>query len=1208
MLRALELIGFKSFADKTRFQFAHGITAIVGPNGSGKSNIVDAVKWVLGEQSVKSLRGKEMADVIFNGSGSRRAMNSAEITLTFDNARNLFPLDTPEVHITRRIYRGGEGEYLINRQPSRLRDIREMLSVTGIGTHAHTIIEQGKVDILLQSSARERRIVFEEAAGISLFKTKKLEALRRLERVEQNLLRLSDIVDEVENRLRGVRNQAGKARRFKEYGDRLQELRTQVALVDWSRLSEKLEGIEVALRSLREERDAAMARAEAIEAEALRLEQETEELNEAIRRSEAEIAGNREQIAAKESTIEHERKRGREFENEISRRREQLAMLNGRINDVRLQLVAVAEETKQAEDGHSRIAAGLAEDLGRIEEADREINALREKYAAARTRRDAHRAELAEDAARIGALQTKVQAAAEAEESNRIRVVELDEEVRELRDELEELKHHDRQLLDDLEARENAVDRERENLHAAREDRRRAQAEIDRLRERYNEAAHRADVLEDLEKRNEGLGAGVKYVLAQKREHPDGPFSEVVGLVADLFHVSVESAPLVEIALGSRAERLIVGPGGRLLSHLKRLQMPLPGRTGFIWLSREERSDSMPDHEGKPGVLGRGDRFVETEPDIAPLARRLLGNVWFTEKLSHALALRETDGGTCRFITLAGELLEPDGTITVGPHHASGGLIARRSELRAVNARKAEIQIDLGRLKNALGDIEAKVKTSERRLERAVEIAGQAQRDREQHRHAITAAEVRMVQLSKQREARLAEREAAAAQKEDAAVALAAAEARRENAIREVSGAEEQVRDLGAKIAAAEEKRAEHDRETMAVKVELAKCEERLNNLLARKRQFEEMLEERRKAVAEDRERLAECLERSRQIDTALLHLEAAVAELYLRKETLVRHTAEVVGRREALAANRAVLQSEAARHRALGRKVEERIHEKDLAAGDVRHERTTLAERLREDYSIDLAELERRPTDEERRRREEWQEEINDLRRKIANLGNVNLEALAELEELEARHEKLAGQFKDLSDAKDSLQRIIDKINVDSRRLFAETLETVRGHFQTLFRDLFGGGQADILLEEGVDILDSGVEIVARPPGKEPRSISLLSGGEKTLTCVALLLAIFRGRPSPFCILDEVDAALDEANIGRFTQVLNDFLAWTQFIIVTHSKKTMTCASTIYGVTMQESGISKQVSVRFDDVSEDGNISEDALEKAEVAEETEAA
>ena len=691
----------------------------------------------------------------------------------------------------------------------------------------------------------------------------------------------------------------------------------------------------------------------------------------------------------------------------------------------------------------------------------------------------------------------------------------------------------------------------------------------------------------------------MKHVLAAKRDDPEGPFGEVVGLVADLLHVSIESAPLVEIALDSRAQRLVVEPGGRLLSYLKQQQTPLPGRTGFMWLDKDTAGESPVDYEKKPGVLGRGDRFVDTEPDIAPLARRLLGDVWFVEKLSHALALRDKDGGKSRFITLAGELLEPDGTILLGPHHASGGLIARRSELRAVNARKAELEIELGRLGNAMGDLDARVKTSERRLERAVEHAKETQEARDRHRHEITGAEVRHVQLAKQREAREAEREAAAQRKSEAASDLDAAQQKHAEAKALVEAAEARAGEMSAKIAATEERRAENDRRTMTVKVELAKSEERLNNLLSRKRQFEETLAEREKAVVDASERLADSLQRAKETESTLLRAEGTVAELYLRKETLVRQTAAIVGEREALAAKRTGFHKEAGRHQAKARKLEEQIHEKDLAAGEVRHERTTLAERLREDYDIDLAELERKASDDERRRREEWQTEINDLRRKIANLGNVNLEALAELEELDTRYETLSGQFKDLSDAKNALQRIIDKINADSRRLFAETLETVRGNFQTLFRDLFGGGRADILLEDDVDILESGVEIVACPPGKEPRSISLLSGGEKTLTCVALLLAIFRGRPSPFCVLDEVDAALDEANIGRFTQVLNDFLAWTQFIIVTHSKKTMTCASAIYGVTMQESGISKQVSVRFDDVSEDGDISEEAMERA---------
>jgi chromosome segregation protein len=289
--------------------------------------------------------------------------------------------------------------------------------------------------------------------------------------------------------------------------------------------------------------------------------------------------------------------------------------------------------------------------------------------------------------------------------------------------------------------------------------------------------------------------------------------------------------------------------------------------------------------------------------------------------------------------------------------------------------------------------------------------------------------------------------------------------------------------------------------------------------------------------------------------------------------------------------AQKATRTADALRVRARIRKLETRLHAKELAAGEVRHERTTLEDRLREDYGIELAELEHQPSPEELTERTAVEREIVDLRAKLNSIGGVNLEALAELEELEARHQSLSGQFNDLTAAKVALAEIIDKINADSRRLFADTLEVVRGHFQSLFRKLFGGGQADIVLDEGVDILDSGIEIVARPPGKEPRNISLLSGGEKTLTCVALLLAIFRSRPSPFCVLDEVDAALDEANIERFIGVLQEFLAWTQFIVVTHSKKTMTCANTLYGVTMQESGVSKRVSVRFDDVSDNGEI-----------------
>ena len=361
MLKALELVGFKSFADKTRLDFNPGITAVVGPNGSGKSNVVDAIKWVLGEQSVKSLRGREMADVIFNGSGSRRAVNSAEITLTLDNSSNRLAIDTPEVHITRRVYRSGEGEYLLNRQPCRLRDIRDLLSGTGMGTEAYSIIEQGKVDVLLQSSARDRRLIFEEAAGISRFKAKKVEAGRRLERVDQNLLRLSDIVEEVDSRLRSVRAQAGKARRYKEYTDRLQELRTQVGLVDWRRLTDRLTALEAEAQAFTDQRDADVAQAESLEARLLEIDAQIGDITETIRTAESQISANRERIAGAESSIDHERTHHRDLEQEISKLRRNLVTQNTRAGDVQQQMTDTSEAVETAQADYRQIARRLAE-------------------------------------------------------------------------------------------------------------------------------------------------------------------------------------------------------------------------------------------------------------------------------------------------------------------------------------------------------------------------------------------------------------------------------------------------------------------------------------------------------------------------------------------------------------------------------------------------------------------------------------------------------------------------------------------------------------------------------------------------------------------------------------------------------------------------------------------------------------------------------
>ncbi len=1197
MLKALEIVGFKSFADRTRFEFPPGITVVVGPNGSGKSNVVDAVKWVLGEQSVKSLRGREMADVIFNGSGSRRPMNSAEITLTFNNVGGLLAVDSPEVHITRRVYRSGESEYLINRQPARLRDIRDLLAGTGMGTQAYSVIEQGKVDVLLQSSPRDRRMIFEEAAGISRFKVRKLEALRRLERVDQNLLRLSDIVDEVDSRLRGVRIQAGKARRYRDYTERLQELRTQVGMVDWRRLSEELAGFEEAISQYRQNRDSATAEAELAETAVMEIEAQVNDLTEALRHREALVAEGRERIANRESTIEHERVRLRDHETEVVGCRRQLADMNLRAGELHRQLAATEEEVQEADRQYQVIARAVAEGESALTETTRHLDRVRGET----EQRQAAYVEMMRNAATLGNEASSLRSQVKMADATRVRcgkrLAEVVRRLESLATEHARLKEQECVLVEEARQRHDDCQAASTRLAETTVHLTRYQEHRQTLAQRQTAASERASLLEELQERQEGLNAGTKEVLAAAGQSDPGPYAAVCGVLADLIQVSVETAPLVEVALGTMAQHVVVETHQPLIDYLHSHSPRFAGRVGFLWLDQPEPATQPKtlDLNGQLGVMGRADRFVEAEPRLQSLVTRLLGNTWIVENLDAALRWAE-DAEGLNFVTLAGEFLHADGTLTVGPRHEATGLISRRSQLRALTEQLISLQADMERCEAELVQAHTLQTDAEKDVTRLREARQQAADELASYRFRIAGTEQQRELLVEQHASLDAELHAAEKEHDLASTRLADVVDRRTQLESNLADMEAQLAGHDEQVTRVESRRLHQEREATQRKVELAKSEERLRNLHSRRRQFEEHHEERRRAITDSHERLEQSLKRADAARWAILHAESEVAELYLRKEAFHAETIVQLEQREELGIQRSAVTARAQKTRSAIRTLEAQLHEQELAAGEVRHRRAASADRLREDYGIELAQVENEPTHEEQHEREQVQNEIDELRRKIGNLGNVNLEALEELETLEGRYESLFKQHRDLTKAKDSLVRIIDRIDTDSRRLFSETLEIVRGHFQTLFRDLFGGGRADIVLDEGMDILDSGIEIVACPPGKEPRSISLLSGGEKTLTCVAMLLAIFRSRPSPFCVLDEVDAALDEANIDRFTKVLKDFLTWTQFIIVTHSKKTMTCANTLYGVTMQESGVSKQVSVRFEDVSEDGEISSSAL------------
>lgn len=1202
MLKALELIGFKSFADKTRFEFPRGITCVVGPNGSGKSNVVDAIKWVLGEQSVKSLRGKEMADCIFNGSAGRAPMNAAETTLTFDNSQRVLAVDAPEVHVTRRVYRNGEGEYLINRQPCRLRDIRDLFAGTGVATEAYSVIEQGKVDVLLQSSPRDRRAIFEEAAGISRFKAKKIESLRRLDRVEQNLLRLSDIVEEVENRLRSVRLQASKARRYKEHTDRLQALRTQVGLADWRKLGERLAAVEAELAALAAKAATEISAADAMEAQALDLELAIGDSTEAIRACEARLAANRERIAAHEATVENQRTLSRDLEEQVSRNRRHLVALGVKAGDLRQQLQDTVAAVTAAEETHRELGRNLAGAEQALSQLVRQMETLRTEHEAAQA---ATLEELRAAGAlngELSGLQSREEAARAQQDRCRQRIVETTTQQEGVAAEVEILKHQEQELAKVVDHRWADVSAAQGRLAARRQEHAARQTELNSIRQKHSGATERAAVLEELENRLEGLTAGVKLVLERSRSEKNGPFREVRGLVADLLQAKMETATLVELALGDKAQFAVIGHDRDLLAFLQSESYHFPGRVGFLRLDsssvvsqRSIGADQAEELSGCPGVIGRADQFVEMPNEFADLARRLLGDTWFVETLSQALELAAGPGRGQTFITLAGEMLASDGILSVGPRQAAGGLISRRSELRALKQQIAQLAMSAERLTGEVVQLEERIGGDEEWVQAVSSEHRQAVAALGEQRLKVNAALAKGAQLSEQRQSLDLELSAAGKQLEAVLLALEVTRSRLQAGEQRRIAWEAKAAALGSQLNDLRQRRQESEKNVSAIQVQWAKSEERLGNLRSRRQQFEHDQQERARTIIDSRTQLNQCQERARQAQWTILNAETQIAELYLGKESLAAEAKMLAVRRDADRNRRSELLAEAQARRAVVRNRVDEQHGRDLIAQEVRLERSTLADRLREDYGIELAELQNQPSQEDLSQRTEVEQEIADLRRKINHLGNVNLDALAEAEQLEARFASLSAQFEDLTKAKASLEQIIHRINADSRRLFTETLEAVRGHFQVLFRKLFGGGQADVILEEGVDILESGVEIVARPPGKEPRSISLLSGGEKTLTCVALLLAIFQYRPSPFCVLDEVDAALDEANIERFIAVLKDFLAWTQFVVVTHSKKTMTCATTLYGVTMQESGVSKRVAVRFEDVSDDGHIKDSA-------------
>ena len=1341
MLTALDVFGFKSFADKTRFDFPSGVTAVVGPNGSGKSNVVDALKWIFGDQSAKSLRGKEMTDVIFNGAANRKASSYAEAVLTFDNTSGFLPVESAEVQIGRRLWRNGDSEYLINQDVARLKDVRNLLMGTGVGAAAYCIIEQGRVDQILQANASTRRVVFEEAAGISRYKSRRTEALRKLDRVEQNLLRLTDIVEEVESQLSSLRNQAAKATRHRDLSTRLREMWIGLAADDYRLLTAESDAIDEQRAALQQDVDECITAQSAIEEELRGLDGKLGELDEALREVESRQTEKRESLAATEATVRHQSNQLRELKTEITRLQRQSRTMNARSQESILErrhLLSVLE-TQRAELDRLRQEAS---------ERQSEVDVATARISEARSSIERSRSELMEKLRDSSSTEGLVQNLESQVAQQRELVSQIESQIgsseQRLAEESREFElasERSQQLarsLADAEDDMRQIQTDRQSLIGEQGEYQRSLAE---LRETRSAWEARKSVLEDLESRQEGMGIGVREILNRARTSNYAPWTEIIGSVADLLEVDMEQAALVEVALGQRSQLVVVQRLAPVVEYLQKDSTRISGRVGFLALDSSsiltaqgviepdiDRRQDL-DLSDRAGIVCRADQMVSSKDERSVLASRLLSDTWVVERLEDALHLFRDTGGKCRFVTLQGEVVERDGRLLVGSLHAEAALMSRKSELR--------------RLRNDLLRLDSRVQEEEFRLKKLAESVTSTDSQ-------LTSAEQVVKDLAAEYTAARADEDARKKEVERLEGSHAELQESQSAASGKVSQIEQELADAKERITRLTSEIEERESELKEVESSLASDEAAVSaarDRMTHCQAAEDQQQERIEASQTSFERLErEFEQRSQEQDEANARLDAIrsklsettlqvlnhqgrLSEEVIELDRLADEVAGFIQQRVALRGERSALLDREIATRSRSRSAEDRLHELEMNERDMRHRLTTLETRITEEYGIavedacaegasaykaykllhqpaeaedqsdshdaevepavssdeavegvvledvttdepdqsgelaesggdsrgenhaeeltshddqmssiedadgsfdenaedgildseeDVAEdgqideadsdatAEGAATDETASETEESLEveyegyeevrpeleaEVESLRRKLKHLGSVSSDSLANLDELESRFTILSTQLADLQEARNALDEIIKRINSESRRMFLETFDSIRGHFQELFRKLFGGGEGDIILEDMDDVLECGIDIVARPPGKELRSLSLLSGGEKTMTAVALLLAIFRSRPSPFCVLDEVDAALDEANVARFVGVLKEFQESTQFIMITHRKPSMASADVLYGVTMEESGVSKRMSVRFEDIGENGDF-----------------
>jgi chromosome segregation protein len=1219
-IKSIEISGFKSFADRAVLAFQPGITAIVGPNGCGKSNVVDAMRWCMGEQAPRRLRGKGMEDVIFAGAELRGATGMAEVVITFDNSEGRAPAafsGYPEIQVARRLYRSGESEYLINQTPCRLRDVHDFFRDTGIGTRGYTIVEQGQIASIVSAKPEDRRHLIEEAAGIGKYKARRQEAERKLEATEQNLLRVSDVLAEIRRQIASLERQARKAARYKRLQARVRLLELSLAADDRCALLAEIADAERRLGVLRDEAQAGELRVAEREADLERVRLELAERERAVVASSEALFALRGEVKQLESRIDYEQRERETLALARESREEERASL-------RAQLGAAQAEERAAAEELAHIEAQLATEQAALGEAEGLVRAAAEALRRLEGEREALNPRLVEALTGIARAEDRIAALGDRSAELARRLRSADEAIEVQQGEASRVDQEQRRLEEGL----NNLLAERDRLMNAlrqatlRHDRAGAalRASAERLREARERASGRAARLASLREvleRAEDLGGGTRHLV----EQGEGARAAhgLRGLVRDVLEAEPDAERAVEAVLRERAEALVASGLEGALAALARVREAGAGRAVFVL-------DVGDDAPPASGFVPLGTPLLErvhAQAGYEAVARTLLGGVQLVPDLGE---VRKVYGGgtlPATFVTPAGDLLTPEGVLSGG--EGGSGVLARAREVRDLEREIAATEAELAALVAAHGAAEAELAQASDEVDNlrnrhhtaALAVANHEkdlERSRERLKATLEAHDGRAAERSEliaESEALAAERETLARRLESLRVerteaqrALDALSARIGEAARELQRCEASLTERRVGHAARVEKR---DR-LAAVRTRALEAAREAEAWIARReREIEEMEARRAQLASSSEEARGRLAEKLREEDAAREHadrardaFEATAADVRSREDELRQLRAEGFARRERVQATELELRERGLRLEQVEQRVRDRwqlelaawippapseplVPAGEPAPGDSGDDGEA-AEGGEGAEASEPVGLSRSDAEWATRPREERLRHLEEVGRRLQSLGDVHVGAIEEHEELVERQRFLAEQRSDLENTVVQLREAIARINRASRKRFRETFDAVNERFQQNFPRLFRGGKASLALTEAEDVLDAGVDIVAQPPGKRLQNVNLLSGGEKTLTALALLVSLFQVHPSPFFLLDEVDAALDDANVGRFNEIVQDMAAHSQFLVITHNKSTIEIADLLYGVTMEEKGVSKVVSVQLRD------------------------